>query len=169
MMQAANARAILTLSQGDRFLRFLVVGMCVAPLIGSYFYNLGFRIPFLVCPLRHFTGIPCPGCGMTRSFMAIADGDLGHAIAEHLFGPLLFFGFAIAVTHSAWELLQNRHFTTFYTQLLADRRWQIGMAVLLGVYHVWRLQHMANSGELQLAFEQSPMGEWLANANGRVY
>lgn len=28
------------------------------------------------CTLRRATGWPCPGCGMTRAFISIADGDL---------------------------------------------------------------------------------------------
>ena len=168
-MQAVNTRAMLPLSQSDRTMRFFALGLCVAPLVGAYFYNLGWRIPFLVCPLRYFTGIPCPGCGMTRSFMAIARGDLGHAVVEHLFGPLLFLGFVLAAAHSGWELLRNRHFTAFYTKLLMDRRWQVGATVFLGIYYVCRLQHLAHSGELQVAFGESPLGEWLANTNSRVY
>lgn len=31
------------------------------------------------CPLLHFTGIPCAGCGMTRAFFAFFHGDVIHA------------------------------------------------------------------------------------------
>lgn len=33
---------------------------------------LGFRI---YCPIRHFTGIPCPGCGMSRALACLLRLD----------------------------------------------------------------------------------------------
>ena len=29
----------------------------------------------LICPFREFTGVPCPLCGATRSFVLVAQGD----------------------------------------------------------------------------------------------
>lgn len=36
---------------------------------------------FLPCLFRHFTGLYCPGCGMTRAAHALAHGDLPGALA----------------------------------------------------------------------------------------
>ncbi len=30
---------------------------------------------FDICPLHRFTGLPCPGCGMTRAFVLFSSGD----------------------------------------------------------------------------------------------
>lgn len=46
------------------------------------------RLPVL-CPSRVLAGIPCPGCGLTRSLVAAAHGELGRAFEFHLFGPLV--------------------------------------------------------------------------------
>lgn len=35
------------------------------------------------CPLRLATGIPCPGCGMTRAVRLLAKGDLVGACKMH--------------------------------------------------------------------------------------
>ncbi len=40
--------------------------------------------PPLACPLRTFTGIPCPLCGMTRSVVA---GMHGHVVQSLRFNP----------------------------------------------------------------------------------
>ncbi len=43
----------------------------------------------IFCTFRRLTGIPCPGCGMTRAMAALARGDLGAAVRFHPFAPLL--------------------------------------------------------------------------------
>ena len=48
----------------------------------------------VVCPFRLATGLPCPGCGLVRSWVALAHGDVQTALLRHAFGPLLF-GLAI--------------------------------------------------------------------------
>ncbi len=41
------------------------------------------------CPFKALTGAPCPTCGMTHAFVALAHGDLGHALAASPAGALL--------------------------------------------------------------------------------
>jgi hypothetical protein len=42
----------------------------------------------IVCPFRLATGLPCPGCGLTRSWVYIAHGDFGDAVRANPFGYL---------------------------------------------------------------------------------
>ncbi len=42
-----------------------------------------------ICPFRLVTGIPCPGCGMTRAVLAACRGDMTAAFAYHPLFPLL--------------------------------------------------------------------------------
>jgi hypothetical protein len=94
---------------------------------------------------------------MTRSFLAIVHGDLGHALSEHLFGPLLFLGFLVAGCHSLWELRVDRSISTVYTRLLNNQHWQVGLATTVALYHTGRLYHWSSSGELQVAIAHSPL------------
>ena len=42
-----------------------------------------------LCMLRNTTGIPCPGCGLTRSIVAAVHGDLKESYAFHRLGPFV--------------------------------------------------------------------------------
>lgn len=39
----------------------------------------------VICPLRLLTGLPCPGCGLTRAWVFAAHGDLGQALSANPF------------------------------------------------------------------------------------
>jgi len=41
------------------------------------------------CFSRRFLGIPCPGCGLTRSFAHLAKGEWPAALAAHPLAPVL--------------------------------------------------------------------------------
>lgn len=43
----------------------------------------------VVCPFRLATGLPCPGCGLTRSWVYLTHGDLSRSVTNHPFGILL--------------------------------------------------------------------------------
>ncbi|WP_442937042.1 DUF2752 domain-containing protein [Nostoc sp.] len=60
------------LTYQGKLVRWGLLGFSCTPLLRTYFYHQGHRVRFLVCPIRHLTGIPCPTCGMACSFMAIA-------------------------------------------------------------------------------------------------
>ena len=40
----------------------------------------------VICPFRRLTGLPCPGCGLTRSWVYLAHGQWGDSFAAHPFG-----------------------------------------------------------------------------------
>ena len=37
----------------------------------------------LPCPIEHFTGVRCPGCGMTRAVAALVKGQWTQAFGHH--------------------------------------------------------------------------------------
>ena len=53
-------------------------------------------LPFLneplpeLCHMRRFTGLDCPGCGLTRSFISLGHGDVAAAWRFNPTGILLF-------------------------------------------------------------------------------
>jgi uncharacterized protein DUF2752 len=49
---------------------------------------VGLHLPGWPCAFRAVTGLPCPGCGMSRSVAALVRGHWREAMAWHAFGPL---------------------------------------------------------------------------------
>lgn len=78
------------LSAQARKNRWLTLGFTATPILGSFVCAYTSSAPPLFCPFKALTGIPCPGCGLTRSFRAIALGQWDAALDFHLFGPALF-------------------------------------------------------------------------------
>ncbi|MFT3900695.1 MAG: DUF2752 domain-containing protein [Gordonia sp. (in: high G+C Gram-positive bacteria)] len=60
------------------------------------------------CIFRHVTGLPCPGCGLTRSFVMLAHGDVSAAFGFNLFGPVFFAAVAATVVVALWVLATGR-------------------------------------------------------------
>ena len=56
-------------------------------LLLSFWYPSG-RIEHSICFMRRLTEVPCPGCGLTRGFAALAKWDFATAVAEHPLSPL---------------------------------------------------------------------------------
>lgn len=44
----------------------------------------------VLCPFRLLTGLPCPFCGLTRSWVHTAHGDVAQGFVDHPVGPVLF-------------------------------------------------------------------------------
>ena len=71
--------------------------------------------PWILCPFRLVTGLPCPLCGMTRGLASLLRGRWPDAIAYHLFSPLVLAGFI------AWILLDAGHAFGFWNARPAGR------------------------------------------------
>lgn len=61
----------------------LLAGLAVAVAVPSADVESG---PVL-CPFRLLTGLPCPACGLTRSWVYLAHGQVGESFAAHPLGP----------------------------------------------------------------------------------
>ena len=84
-----------------------------------------------LCPFAVMTGLPCPGCGLTRSWVAFMHGDVGSAFTFNVFGPVFLVLTAVTVVAATITLVRRRGAP------LADWRDRVlgpVGAVLLGVW-----------------------------------
>ena len=88
--------------------------LAVLALIGSsvvFLTSVLFTPPerpyFSVCGFKSFTGLPCPGCGLTHSFCALGKGELISAFAFNWLGPPLFLTLVLLWIRAACVLLNK--------------------------------------------------------------
>jgi hypothetical protein len=84
----------------------------------------------VLCPFRLLTGLPCPGCGLTRSWVGLAHGDFGAAFANNLVGPLLAVGTLVFVVAYFTALIRRRPVPDA-ARLLAGRPALVGISLWL--------------------------------------
>src|SRR5262245_40019177 len=127
--------------------RALVIGVSAVTFVAAYAYAGHAEHGPVMCPLRGIFGIPCPGCGMTRAFCALVEGDIASALAFHAGSlPLALFLIAASVVAMV-EIARGRRFE-FYRRYLYSVA--LGRAVAMGlvVYHLGRIAYWAYDGTL---------------------
>ncbi len=69
------------------------------------------------CPFHALTGLPCPGCGMTRACLHLIQGHLGPALLSNPFSLLLAAVALAAVPWLARDLIRGqRSFFAFWAK-----------------------------------------------------
>jgi hypothetical protein len=91
-----------------------------------------------LCWFRAVFHIDCPLCGMTRSFVALAHGDLAAALRFHPAGPLLFVAMAgflaaavVALVRGRPPLVERRGFLRGFEAVAV-------ICVVIGVFKMMR-------------------------------
>ena len=87
--------------------------------------------PMPPCIFHLVTGQPCPFCGGTRSFVAMARGDIGAAAHVFPIGPLLFVALVVAVAYSLWSLATRRRIRVRMDPGLVRALTVLGLAILV--------------------------------------
>lgn len=67
------------------------------------------------CPIRFFTGIACPGCGMTRALFALSRLDFPLAFEMH---PLVFLLPVAVIVYFSRKLIPKKVLKPIYTSAL---------------------------------------------------
>lgn len=68
------------------------------------------------CAFHEWTGLSCPGCGLTRSFHATSLFNFGQAIGYHLLGPLFMIGLLFITFILTYEVMSKKQIKVIILQ-----------------------------------------------------
>lgn len=111
--RASGAERLL---EPEKAFHWIVLILCVLALTASLLLRydgnglrlFGIRWP-VSCALYENFGVKCALCGLTRSFCAMAAGELSAAAHFHLFGPAIFIFVCLQIPyriHALWSTRQ---------------------------------------------------------------
>ena len=92
-----------------------------------------------VCVFHEVTGLPCPGCGLTRGMTAFARGDVRQALHWHPFTPVFALGLVLmVVTTLLREPLRSKVLETI-ARLEARTGITFVLLIALFAFGLWRM------------------------------
>ncbi len=126
--------------------RAAVISVCTATLVLSYVWAPHVHSGPVICPLHGLVGLPCPACGLTMAFCALATRNVMEALRQNALSLPLFLLFIAAPPVSIYELWRRRR-CAFYSFLFSKRvAYAAGGAVI--AYHLARCAWMLHTGSL---------------------
>ena len=76
----------------DRSVGFVTIGI-----LGLHIVLVSLHLPSWQCPFFTLTGVPCPGCGLTRACMLLLRGEVQASFRFHAFAPVFIIFIAILI------------------------------------------------------------------------
>ncbi len=84
-----------------------------------------------VCPFYSITGLPCPGCGLTRAFVCLGHGQIRQSLHWHPLGAVFYVACMALWAARGWEWMRRKPMAPVSGQTTG--RWSIaGLVLLLG-------------------------------------
>jgi hypothetical protein len=127
----------------DRKFTFVLVGAT-----GLHVALVSLSLPSWDCPFFRLTGIPCPGCGLSRATLLLLKGDLAGSLRFHAFAPI--FLFAIIAVILSVLLPKSIIQPAIAKAELIERKSGLTVLILVGLIVYW----LARLLFLQAAFGQ---------------
>jgi hypothetical protein len=105
-----------------------------------------------LCPFKMLTGLPCPGCGITKSLVYFYQGDLYKSFGYHIMGPfLLFFCLGVVVIFLA-ELYTKKE---YLNRIFYSKKVIYFLVFFLVFYHIIRIGYFLENNNYDSILKQS--------------
>ncbi|MBL8150447.1 MAG: DUF2752 domain-containing protein [Blastocatellia bacterium] len=106
----------------SKYANLFLILMVALVVLTSFFYHPDPEPSFRICGFYNLLGLPCPGCGLTRSFCAFAKGEFVASLYFNPLGPFmflgfLFFGFAAVLKGFGYKRLMEKATNLLYSKL----------------------------------------------------
>jgi hypothetical protein len=111
----------------------VLAGLGFLHLVLAYVGFSGWR-----CPIFLATGVPCPGCGLTRGTAALLRGDWKAMVEAHLFAPV-FLGAAVITGITALVPETWRKRIIDWIEKIEGQT-QIALLIIISLFVYWGLR-----------------------------
>ena len=105
-----------------------------------------------LCPFKMATGFPCPGCGITKSFLSIYQKKWEQAFHYHLFGPFVFLFLVVFIVFTSVEVCNKKEL--FFGSIF-PKKIGLFLGVFLMIYHAIRIISFVHQYSFQQILQQS--------------
>lgn len=135
-----------------QFTQLGILGLSLTPIVVAISIALGFKPSFTKCPFQWLFGFPSPTCGLTRSLVALIQGNWQQVFVYHLFSPI------VLVVCLAVALQMGIGLITGKPRILTWKKgWAVPLLILLLAYYALRLYARYTIGDLPFDFDNSPV------------
>lgn len=132
-------------SRTNSWIMFFIITII---LMGMHFWQPPEHNLFITCYFKKMTGLPCPGCGITRSLCAMAKGDFVHSLKFHPLGLLIFIAIIVIWLKAIVELMFKRTLVLSINQktktiilyafiLLTGIFWMVRLGLTAGLFNTY--------------------------------
>ena len=98
-----------------------------------------------VCPFNYYFHIPCPGCGMTRAFKLILQGNILESLRYNLLAIPLFIFIILSMIFLVVDIIKNQTKYLAYIERISQK---YGVWIILAVLVVWMCNIIINGERL---------------------
>lgn len=95
----------------------------------------------VLCPFRALTHYPCPGCGMTRAFCALAHLEIWRAVKFNALSPFLFLAAIGWWARAAANVFRVERVRLFFASL--PRPSPVAVRLMLSLVMIWWAARLA--------------------------
>lgn len=117
--------------------RAVCIGMVVTGLVLVAGNALGWHL--WVCVFHEVTGLPCPGCGLTRGMTAFARGDVQQALHWHPFTPVFAFGAVLTLVVTLLPATRREQWLNTIARIEARTGITFVLLIALMAFGLWRM------------------------------
>ena len=101
-----------------------------------------YKSEFSICPCKNIFGIPCPFCGMTRSFLFLGHGEIRQACRLNPLGPAVFLLVVVFWSYHAYIITARKEVMVLLSK--NEKRFTIAVSAVL-IIAAWGYNLFINS------------------------
>lgn len=131
------------------FFWLAVTGIAIYLKPSAYGHGTHQELGLPPCPTVLIFNRPCPGCGLTTSFVALIHGNFSMAFRAHPLGPVLYVIFTLAAFLCLWGYLTENRFNA------AAKVVQLPITAFVFVFIIFGVYRFATTPNYQTPFERT--------------